>query len=244
MKLQRTPLILLAIAVLLGGVVYLVESQRTAQQEVIANQQGQRIFSFEESQVQSLSLTTPQQTLTFDKVPATQAKPQAASPSPTPTPTAIPQTLPSVWMMTAPEKRLANDAAIAFLVNLITTGKKQQSVTVPIARQAEFGLDKPLASIEVKLQNQQMHRLILGKSNFDRSGLYARIDPPITATQNLTLAIVPIDFESAVTRPLSEWQSSEQSTESTQPSPLPADQSSKNSQNSEETVNPREEANQ
>ncbi|MBL1176209.1 DUF4340 domain-containing protein [Pantanalinema sp. GBBB05] len=241
MKLQRTPLILLAIAVLLGGVVYLLESQRTAQQEAIANNPGQRIFSFEESQVQSLSLTTPQQALTFDKVPAAQPKP---SPSPTPTPTAITQPLPRVWMMTAPKKQLANEASIAFLVNLITTGKKQQSVTVPIARQAEFGLDKPLASIEVKLQNQQIHRLILGKPNFDRSGLYAQIDPPMTSTQNLTLAIVPIDFESAVTRPLSEWQSSQQSTKSTQPSPLPADQSSKNAQDSEETVNPREEANQ
>lgn len=209
MKLQRTPLILLAIAVLLGGVVYLVESQRTVQQEVTAKNQEQRLFAFEESQVQALTLTRPQQALSFNKVPADQAKTPVASPVTTPNPTVTTQSTPMVWMMTAPEKKLANEAAIAFLVNLIATGKKQESLTVPISRQAEFGLDKPLATIEVKLQDQQTHRLILGKPNFDRSGLYARLDPPTTPTQALALVIVPIDFESAVNRPLAEWQQSD-----------------------------------
>lgn len=239
MKLQRTPLILLAIAVLFGGVVYLLESQRLAQQEITTGSQEQRLFAFEESQVQALTLTTPQQTLAFEKVPANQAKTPS---SPIPTPTATTQPIPTVWMMTAPEQKLANEAAIAFLVNLLATGKKQQSLTVPIARQAEFGLDNPVATIQVKLQNQQMHQLILGKPNFDRSGLYARIDPPPTPPQNLALAIVPIDFESAVTRSLSEWQrpgqstKSTESTESTKPTPSPPAQSGGN-QNPEQTVN-------
>ncbi|MGI0484642.1 DUF4340 domain-containing protein [Pantanalinema rosaneae CENA516] len=223
MKLQRTPLILLAIAVLFGGVVYLVESQRTAQPEATAEGQGQRLFGFEEGQVQALTLTTAQQTLTFNKVPADQAKSPAASPSPSPSPMATPLAVPTVWRMTAPEKTLANEAAIAFLVNLIATGKQQQTLTVPIARQAEFGLDKPLATIEVKLQDQQTHRLILGKPNFNRSGLYARIDPPPTPQENLALAIVPIEFETAVNRPLAEWRQSDRPAAAAQPTTSPTE---------------------
>ncbi|HEY9617094.1 MAG TPA: DUF4340 domain-containing protein [Microcoleaceae cyanobacterium] len=244
MKLQRTPLILLAIAVLFSGVVYLVESQRTAQQEITTNQQSQRLFGFEESQIQSLTLTTAKQTLSFNKVPANQANAASVTPSPAPSSppakTEVPQATPTVWVMTAPEKKLANEASIAFLANLIATGKKQQSVTVPIARQAEFGLDQPLATIEVKLQNQQTHRLILGKPNFDRSGLYARIDPPTTSTSDLTLAIVPIDFESAVNRPFSEWQSTDRASEPAKPSASPTEQSEAR-KNPNETVNQGEE---
>lgn len=196
MKLQRTPVALMLAALLLGAIVYIRESDNSAQQKSAQTLAQQKLFPFKEDEIQSLTIQTQSQTLAFAKTPAPQ-------PPNSPTPTASVRSSPTRWTMTAPKQTAANDASIAYLLNLMAIGNREQPIVVSSSKQAEFGFDKPLATVEVKRLNQQTHRLILGKPNFNRSRLYAQIDPP--AGTDLTVQLVSIDFESAVTRAPSEW---------------------------------------
>lgn len=45
----------------------------------------------------------------------------------------------------------------------------------------------------------------MGKPNFNRNFLYALVDPPANTNQDLSVLLIPIDFQNAVDRPLSEW---------------------------------------
>lgn len=201
MKLQRTPLILLLAALILGGGVLTYETQISPKQEE-AKENTNKLFSFREEDVQSLSLKTRQQTLSFEKKSATEltTKPKESKPSSPEIADAF------VWKMVAPTTATANDAYVSYLLNLMATGRREQSMTAPAAQRAEFGFDQPMAIAEVKLKNQQTHSLVLGKQNFDGSALYAQIDPPTDPNQDLSVVLVPTDFENAINRPLSEWQ--------------------------------------
>jgi len=195
MKLQRTPLILLAIALLFGGGVYIYEIQGSQKRQEAQSQSG-KLFSFQEADVQTLSLQTPDQSLLFARVPRPPASPSPATSSPAPT----------IWQMQRPSTVPANDASVSYLLNLMTTGRSEQMVKSNANQLAVFGLDKPLATIEVKLSNQQSQRLVLGKPDFNRSALYALVNPPPTLSGEVSISLVPIAFETAVRRPLLEWQ--------------------------------------
>ena len=178
MKLNRTPVILLIVAVLLGGVVYL-------QQQIPppVKSEAQLLFGFEEADVRSLNLKTLEQNLSFVK---------NAPPNP------------AIWQMTSPNQVRANDASVAYLLNAIASANSAAPLTAPTAKQAEFGFDSPLATVELTLKDSKTHRLILGKPNFNRTSLYAQIDPQ--PGSELKIFLVSLDFENAVNRPLSEWQ--------------------------------------
>ena len=178
MKLNRTPVILLIVAVLLGGVVYL---QQTIPSPV--KSEAQLLFGFEEADVRSLNLKTLEQNLSFVK---------NAPPNP------------AIWQMTSPNQVRANDASVAYLLNAIAAANSAAPLTAPTAKQAEFGFDSPLATVELTLKDSKTHRLILGKPNFNRTSLYAQIDPQ--PGSELKIFLVSLDFENAVNRPLSEWQ--------------------------------------
>ena len=178
MKLNRTPVVLLIVAVLLGGVVYL-------QQQIPppVKSEAQLLFGFEEADVRSLNLKTLEQNLSFVK---------NAPPNP------------AIWQMTSPNQVRANDASVAYLLNAIAAANSAAPLTAPTAKQAEFGFDSPLATVELTLKDSKTHRLILGKPNFNRTSLYAQIDPQ--PGSELKIFLVSLDFENAVNRPLSEWQ--------------------------------------
>ena len=178
MKLNRTPVVLLIVAVLLGGVVYL---QQTIPPPV--KSEAQLLFGFEEADVRSLNLKTLEQNLSFVK---------NAAPNP------------AIWQMTSPNQVRANDASVAYLLNAIAAANSAAPLTAPTAKQAEFGFDSPLATVELTLKDSKTHRLILGKPNFNRTSLYAQIDPQ--PGSELKIFLVSLDFENAVNRPLSEWQ--------------------------------------
>jgi len=207
MKIQRTPIILFAIAVLLGSTVLLYETQRGAKQEE-ALSSAQKLFPFQESDVQAFTLTTPLYTRSFAKVSATQK---------TPSPSLNASPVPQLWQMTAPKKTTASEGSVAFLLNLIGTGTSEKTLTIPTVRLSEFGLDKPQATIDITLQNQTKHRLVLGNPDFNRSFLYAQIDPPKSSTPEQTIHLVSLDFENAVNRPIEEWQQQP----ADKPKPLP-----------------------
>lgn len=115
----------------------------------------------------------------------------------------------SAWQMKSPETTFANESSIVFLLNLMATGEREQTLTIEADRQGEFGFDQPLADVEVTLADQTRHRLLLGQADFDRSGLYAQIEPQADAPE-VTIHVVPISFENAVDRPLEEWKQPEE----------------------------------
>ncbi len=191
MKFQKTPLILLFGALLLGGYVYFSELRKEPPQAT--QTESKPIFVFKEAEVQAFTVKTAQQTLSFEQMPMSIPSGQKG----------VGKT--SSWQMVAPEKTTADQATVAFLLNLIATAKSDRTLLTPIARQAEFGLNPAIATIEVKLGNQQTHRLLLGKPNFNRQFLYALADPIANSAQDLDVLQVPIDFQNAIDRPLSEW---------------------------------------
>lgn len=185
MKLQRTTLILLLLALGLGGFVYFYEIQGATQRQE-AKVQGRQIFSFEEDQVQSFTVKTKEQTLLFERGN------QSSKPK---------------WLMKAPSQTPASDASVSYLMNLLAKGKSDRAIQVPVAQLQEYGLDQPQATIEVKLKNQTTHQLILGKPDFNRNFLYAQADPAVKSAKDVSVLLVSTDFENAVNRPLAEWKS-------------------------------------
>jgi hypothetical protein len=196
MKLQRTTLILLASAVLLGGFVYFYEVQGAPKREAVKTIK-QPIFSFKEDQIQSLTIYINEETLEFERISEQQP----------------------AWRMKKPQDVPASDPAVSFLLNLLVEGKRERTFTVPADQRQEYGLNNPQATVEIKLKDQKTHRIILGKPDFNSSFLYAQVDPPSQASQQLEVLLVPVEFQYAVNRPMSEWQSKPETSESPTPSP-------------------------
>lgn len=189
MKFKSSTLILLVLALGMGGAVYFWERQGTRSQlgEPAA---AQSIFGFKEDQVQALTIKTQQQTLSFIRAGEPQEKGNQ-----------------NKWLMKAPTQGPASEASVAYLLNLLVTAKSDRTLTALSSQRREFGLDQPLAIVEVKLNNQETHQLALGGPDFNHSVLYAQADPPAKTAQDLKVVLVPTAFENAVNRPLSEWRS-------------------------------------
>ncbi|MBW4420466.1 MAG: DUF4340 domain-containing protein [Myxacorys californica WJT36-NPBG1] len=212
MKFQRTSLILVFLAIALGGFVYYQEFRQPKPDE--AQSTSKPIFNFKEADVTSFTVKTSKQpTLAFERKPGV---------------------VPSVWQMTAPQTTQADDGAVAFLLNLLATGRSDRTLTIATTRKSEFGLDQPSATVEIKLANQQIHQFVLGKPNFNRNFLYALADPPVNTNRELAVLLVPIDFQNAVDRPLDEWKKEKpkkdpKATSSPSPSSSPTPSSSSSS---------------
>lgn len=200
MNLPKSTLILLLLALGLGGFVYFYEI-RGATQRQEASSQARQIFAFTEAQVKDLTVKTPTGTLKFERVDKSGQ---------------------SNWQMKVPSNTPASDASVAYLLDLLAKGKSDRSLSASPSQLSEYGLDRPQATINVTLQNDRTHQLILGKPNFDRSFLYAQADPPAQNTGNVDVLLVSPDFSNAVNRQLSEWKSQNDikpSTTSPNPSP-------------------------
>jgi len=194
MKLQRTTLVLLISAILLGGLVYVYEGQVAPKQEA-AKATKQPLFSFEEDQIKSVTIYLDDDTWEFEQV--SQQEPR--------------------WRMRQPKDAVASSAAVAFLTNLLVDGESDRTLTAPVSQRQEYGLDKPMASVVVELKNQEVHQLILGKLDFNGGFLYAE-NPQNRQPGQVEVLLVPKDFEYAVNRPLSEWLNQEETPESSEPS--------------------------
>ena len=179
MKLPKTTLILILLALGLGSFVYFHEIKGKNQQTEIKPQK-QKIFAFNADDVQSLTINFKETILQIEKRNTTE-KPQ--------------------WEIKSPISTLANDAIVSYLMDLLVEGKSERTVSVSPTELSEFGLDKPVATIDVKLKNKQSHQLILGKGDFNNQFLYAQAD----GNKNMNLLLVSKDFVNAVNRDISEW---------------------------------------
>jgi hypothetical protein len=178
---QKTTLILVLIALGLGGYVYFYEIKSNSQEQVAGNSQ-QNLFSFQEDQVQRLTIEKEKQTFEFVRL----------------------ETSDQSWRMKQPEGSPAKKSAIVFLLDLLSKESSSRTFEIQRDQLEEYGFKTPLATIEVELENNTKHRVILGKTTLNEKQIYARIDPSENQN-NIDVHIVPIDFQYAVNRSLSEW---------------------------------------
>ncbi|MEH2382252.1 MAG: DUF4340 domain-containing protein [Nostoc sp.] len=183
MKLPRTTLILILLALGLGGFVYFYEIRGATVREEI-KEQKQQIFSFAVDDVQFLTVKTKKLTLNLER------NPESNNPK---------------WLIKSPVSEPANDAIVSYLMDLLVKGKSDSTLSTPAKELGEFGLVQPQATINITLKNRQSHQLILGKSNFNGTFLYAQADPAAKPDGNINVLLVSTDFANAVNRELSEW---------------------------------------
>jgi hypothetical protein len=182
MKLQKTTLVLIISALLLGTVVYFYETQGKAEQQE-KTQTRKQLFRFTENQITRVTIETQAETLTFEKT----------------------GDLPDPWQMKEPRDTTANDAAVVYLLDLLSKSTYQSSFSVAKSQLQNYGLDQPLATVTVALVNGETHRLLLGSESFDESSLYAQVDPQKNS-EDPKVFLVPISFKNAVQRDLEEWE--------------------------------------
>jgi hypothetical protein len=179
----KKTLILVLLALGLGGFVYFHEI-RTATQREEARESQQQIFSFTEDDVQAITIKTAKLTLSLER--------NSKSDNPK-------------WLLTSPVSEPANDPIVSYLMDLLVKGKSDRTITTPANQIAEFGLDQPQATININLKNQKTHQFILGKPDFNRKFVYAQAEPGSQANGNVNVLLVSTDFQNAVNRELSEW---------------------------------------
>ncbi|MCX7596333.1 MAG: DUF4340 domain-containing protein [Fischerella sp.] len=197
MKLQRTTLILILLALGLGGFIYFYEFRWKNQQEEV-QEKKQQIFSFAADDVVSLVIKTKKATIILER------NQNSEQPK---------------WLMKSPQQAPASDAIVSYLMDLLVKGKSDRTLSISANQLPEFGLVQPQATIDIKLKNQKIHQLILGKPDFNRRFLYAQTDPGIKSDGNTNVLLVSTDFENAVNRELAEWK---QSTDNSKSKPLPS----------------------
>ena len=198
MKLQKSTLVLVFSALILGSFVYFYEIQGKEKREEIQSQQKQ-IFDFSEEDIQKLTIDTSEQTLEFER---TENDKQP-------------------WQMKQPEDVPASDASVSFLLNLLVEEKSENNFRINAQESEEYGLDLPSATVKVQLKNQETHQLILGKPDFEDKFIYAQVDPPQSTELEIEISLVSKDFQYAVERDLAEWKQLEENSESVETEPTP-----------------------
>lgn len=205
MKFKKSTALLVASALILGTGVFIYEVTIAPQLErdQLARQ---KVFNFEMDQVKSLTVETPERTLNFVPV---ETKPESGE---------------RQWEMTVLQSSTkseingrkpipANEAYVSFLLSLLMNAKSDREIPVSDALKVEYGLDKPQATIDFTLKNENKYELILGKRDFSDTFLYAIANPSADPNAKLSAILLPINFENGVNRPLSEWKADSETTD-------------------------------
>ncbi len=186
MKFNRTTITLVFLCIGLTTTVYLtqikpegfnLENQETTQNEVT------KIFPFQTEDIQQITIDINQDVIKF------QRKDEPNSP----------------WQMTQPETLLANDGAIAFLVNLFPQAEKKLEISPDVEKKKEYGLLESSPTIAVTLHNEDRYHMILGNANFDDTQIYAQIKFPASIQAQSSIFLVSKSFQYAIERDFGEW---------------------------------------
>ncbi|MDJ0675983.1 MAG: DUF4340 domain-containing protein [Calothrix sp. MO_167.B42] len=205
MKLQRTTVILLLLALGLSGFVYFAEMNRETQPQLVretgnpkSQPEKQQIFSFQEDDIQSLIINSKNLVINLERNQKSE-KPR--------------------WLLTSPQQVGANDAIAAYLLNLLVKGKSDRILSVAVDEIKDFGLAPPQARIDIQLKDKTTHTLILGQPTYNNSSLYAQLGSTENKNGKVNVLLVSKDFTNAVNRELAEWK---QPAQTIQPKPLPS----------------------
>lgn len=263
MKFQRSTIILLFGALLMGGAFYYYQTLFIPAREA-REAFARKLFKFKEEDVQAIFVKTQSQTLRFERaselstpqnlwlmqiLEVAEVKEEKPSPKATPQATENPEEIPgetpaetetteetgaeipaetttetvnseanaatensnSADKITdkstqiSQEKVYANEAYVSFLLEQLISDRSQQTLTANPEQIKEYGLNPPVAIIEVILKDQKIYQMILGKSEFSGNAIYAQVNPPLPETQNQTVLVVSKNFQYAVDRTLEDW---------------------------------------
>jgi hypothetical protein len=182
MRLQKTTWILIILAVGLTGLVYFYEFHDRANKEEVQSG-AKKLFSFQEEDIQSIEINIKGENLKFE----------------------ITGNGERLWEMKSPETARASSAALSYLTNLLVETKSDRTFTIPPSELEEYGLDKPLATVTITLTNQQVHQMVLGKTDLEDKQIYALIDANRSSKTEVEVSLIPKDFQYAVDRQLNEW---------------------------------------
>jgi Domain of unknown function (DUF4340) len=196
MKLQRSTLALLGIAVVLATSILIFESQKAQKSTsetasatdptgmVADKAKGEKVVSFLEEDVQSLTIQRVDTTLSFTKDSA------------------------GLWQMNAPQKAPAEPAAIAFLLDILTSDPAIQTLEATAADLAGFGLTSPKATLTLTLADGSTHTLAVGDTDFTGDSRYVQVLEPLgktDAAQPIPVYVVSGGITNGIERPVAEW---------------------------------------
>ena len=77
----------------------------------------------------------------------------------------------------------------------------------------DFGLEVPQATIDIVLEDETTHQILLGDFDFNQQSIYAQIDPAVPVpsgeddrADELSILLISSSFDAAINRPVEEWQ--------------------------------------
>jgi hypothetical protein len=171
MKLKLKTILLLAIALLsIGGLYFWDKNRAPAAKGDLDQPTGTALFTLKETDITQINIQAQNGSVTL----ARQAK---------------------GWQILAPKPGPADEATVAFLLNLLATGQSERSLSAD--------------SVTLQLKDNKTHQLRLGAQNFNQSSIYALVDAPASSAKT-SIALVPTNFLNATNRPLSDWQAKPQ----------------------------------
>jgi hypothetical protein len=186
MKFNRTTTFLVILALCLTGFVFFreIKDQGFDITKKAENQdKKEKIFPFNTSDIKTITIQVNEQKITFEK---TEDNSQP-------------------WRMTQPQKIIASDAAMSFLVNLFNQAENKVEIPLTEDKRQEFGLDISQNQIWLTLNNGEEYHIILGKPNFDDTQIYAEVKFPQSVKSKQNIFLVSKSFQYAIERDFDEW---------------------------------------
>jgi hypothetical protein len=199
MALQKTTLIMVGLALVLGGGITLQELHHRRNPDSQVKTQAPPHFAFPPGQIQSLTFRHEDQSLTLYR--------RADAPANAPQ-----------WQSDSPALKTVSQPAVDFLLALLAESRSERDFPVASDRLAEYGLSSPQTSLTIRLVNGKSQRLFLGNPDFKGDSLYALIDPPQPQPPELTVHLVSRTLEELIRRSPSDWQVPSPQ----EPSPVPS----------------------
>ncbi|MEM1239020.1 MAG: DUF4340 domain-containing protein [Cyanobacteria bacterium P01_H01_bin.26] len=173
MKLQRSTGILLGVAIALVAAVVTIEITQNSQPD-----SGDTLYSFTESDVTAFTINRDNTAMSFIKTDDT-------------------------WHMEKPRTALADPSAVAFLLNIITSNAIEETFTTTPEQLDEYGLDTPVATLELTVE-EESHALFIGEEDFSDTSLYVMTANP-TESDPVEIHLISKDLENGFERPVNDW---------------------------------------
>jgi hypothetical protein len=174
---KKSTLLLVLMAVALGGAVWYFEFKREKPPENTAAE-SKPLFSFKQEEVTALTLTRDGETLRVERRGA-------------------------AWRITQPVEAAADEGAVDGLLGSVSYARISKTIAVTPPGSADalkaFGLDTPVVALELKLKSGATHRLRLGAKDFTGSNVYAIVD------NAADVALLPADVLRSADKPVPEF---------------------------------------
>ncbi len=189
MKLKTSTWFLLFLAISLGGWVYFYEI-RLENQRITQQSQENKFFDFDLKNIQYITIIRPAETSPEWQLLKLTKNQDISN---------------SSWQIEQPQTAPVNEGVISFLLNLIEQDTIKEKLLVSHKQLSEYGLDRPVATITIQLNNQQIHTILLGKETINSQLIYAQINPSKKESSPIEVLLVSKNWHYAVIRELKQW---------------------------------------